>query len=75
MKQTHINPAANPDGTRNVVFLTETEGYVPAGRLMPEVTNHVPEQPTSKYVKMLTDRSRTDHDESAMRARRTQFHA
>jgi len=73
-RKTHINASANPDGSRNVTFL-HPDGNIPAGVLMPEVKNHVPEQPTNRYVKVLTDRSRTDHDEAALRARRTQYHA
>lgn len=77
MKRTHINAAANPDGTRNVSFLSDHEGWNPAGLLMPEVENHVSEQPTNKWKKRLIDAQReaSDHGTDAMRARRTQYHA
>ncbi len=78
MKRTHINAAANPDGTRNVTFL-HPDGNIPAGKLMPEVTNHAPEQPTNRYKRVLIERARkvapSDHGAAIMHARRTQFHA
>ena len=59
MRQTHINETANDDGTRNVSFYGgENVGWIPAGRLMPEVKNHVPEQPTNRYKKVLIERQR-----------------
>lgn len=73
--QSWINPSANPDGTRNVSFLSDREGWIPAGRLMPEVTNHVKEQPTNKWKQLLIDRGRNAALEAEATARRTQFHA
>ena len=50
---THINRSPNPDGTRNVSFyLGGEKGWMPAGVLMPEVTNHVREQPKSLAYKL-----------------------
>lgn len=75
MKTTHINASANKDGSRNVSYLSEREGWIPAGRLMPEVKNHTPEQPTNRWKKHMQERVRTDHDAITQRARRTQYHA
>jgi hypothetical protein len=74
-KTTHINPDANPDGSRNVSFLSDREGWSPAGRLMPEVTNHVPEQPTNRWKQVLIERSNKARFEADASARRTQYHA
>ena len=53
MRETRINPSANPNGSRNVSWYHKDTGWMPAGRLMPEVKNHVPEQPTNKWKKAL----------------------
>lgn len=57
MKSVHINESANPDGSRNVSFYSQGDWH-PAGRLMPEVTNHVKEQPTNKWKQKLIDAQR-----------------
>ena len=44
VRQTHINEAANPDGSHNVSWLVEGQGWVPAGRLMPPVSDVHPKQ-------------------------------
>lgn len=56
-KVLHVNRHVNPDGSRNVSgFNTGSSGWQPAGRLMPEIRNHVPEQPKSLAQKMLEAR-------------------
>lgn len=58
-KTTHINHKANADGTRNVSFYEGLGvGWVPAGKLAPEVTNHVPNQPTNQWKQRLIDEAR-----------------
>lgn len=50
MRTTHINASTNDDGSRNVSFYNGPDvGWLPAGRLMPEVRNYVKEQPTNRY--------------------------
>ncbi len=61
MKTTHINPFRNADGSRNVSFYGGMQvGWFPAGRLMPTITNHVPEQPTNRWKQRLIDRQRRE---------------
>jgi hypothetical protein len=57
MKNTHINPHVNPDGTRSVSFYSEEQGWSPAGRLMPEVTNRFAKRQKSFAQRLLEGRA------------------
>lgn len=54
----HINESPNPDGSRNVSGLIYGDDWHPAGRLQPEIKNHVKEQPTNKWKQRLIDAQR-----------------
>jgi hypothetical protein len=57
IRNTYINRATNPDGTRNVAgYYGPDEGWLPMGKLQPEVTNHIKEQPTNKWRAFLIER-------------------
>jgi hypothetical protein len=53
-KTTHINRATG----QVAGYYGEDTGWLPIGILQPEVTNHVPEQPKSKWVRHLEERGR-----------------
>ena len=58
MKTSWINRGHNGDGSQNVTFHDAVEGWIPAGKLQPEVTNHVKEQPTNRWKQALIDAQR-----------------
>jgi len=66
-KTTNIEPHSG-----NVsIFRGPDKGWIPSGRLMPEVTNVIPEQPKSLAQKLVEARSKPDQNQ----IRRTMFHA
>lgn len=62
MKQTRFDIIPQADGRRRVWFLKAQRGgwvdWEHKGWLMPEVENHVKEQPTNRYKQMLIDKAR-----------------
>lgn len=62
MKTSRFDIIPQADGRRRVWFLTDVVGglrkWAHKGWLMPEVRNHVPEQPTNRYKQALIDRQR-----------------
>jgi hypothetical protein len=57
IRNTYINRTSNDDGSRNVSgYYGENVGWLPMGKLMPEVTSHVKEQPTNRWREFLIER-------------------
>lgn len=52
----HVNKWTNSDGSRSVSARTHKAGWMPAGRVMAQVENHVSEQPTNKWKQVLIER-------------------
>ena len=56
-RTTWINPYPRDDGARQVAgYYGQDAGWLPMGVLMPEITNHVSEQPKSLAEKLIEAR-------------------
>jgi hypothetical protein len=60
-KTTHINRATG----QVAGYYGENKGWLPMGVLQPEITNHIPEQPKSKWVRVLEERNAIARGEKA----------
>lgn len=55
-KRLFVSPWFRPDGTRTIYGWIDGRSR-PAGKLMPENINHIPEQPKALAVKLLERRA------------------
>lgn len=57
IRDTYINKTPDLKGARRVAWWAPLTGWKVVGRLMPEVKNHVQEQPTNRWKQHLIDRA------------------